>query len=349
MRRKLAGALRATVAVALSAAFVLGVLVALSHLVMPKNNQAEFGQIDASAHGVAGERPNSIDVLFMGDSEAYSSFSPLDLWHARGITSYVVATSSQKLPYTRSLLAYALARQSPRVVVLDANCLFRSFSLGDALVRAIQDALPVFEYHNRWKSLTLEDVVGTVRTTWSDELKGFHLSAKVDPADASGYQTPTDRVASMPALSMAYLRDIARTCADRGARLVLVSTPSTKNWDMAKHNRVRLVAEELGVDYVDLNMGDERVDIDWSTDTRDAGDHLNLSGARKVTARMGELLSGRYGLEGHRGDPAFDSWDEAYSRYEFSTEGIPMGAVVTIFGTGAEMNNGAVITNEETK
>ena len=120
----------------------------------------------------------------------------------------------------------------------------------------------------------------------------------------------------MPALSMAYLRDIARICAERDARLVLVSTPSTKNWDMAKHNRVRLVAEELGVDYVDLNMGDERVDIDWSTDTRDAGDHLNLSGARKVTARMGELLSGRYGLEGHRGDPAFDSWDEAYTRYE---------------------------------
>lgn len=31
------------------------------------------------------------------------------------------------------------------------------------------------------------------------------------------------------------------------------------------------------------------------------------------------------------------------------TEFIPMGAVVTAFGTGAEMNNGAVITNEEKK
>ena len=35
--------------------------------------------------------------------------------------------------------------------------------------------------------------------------------------------------------------------------------------------------------------------------------------------------------------------------HEFPTEGIPMGAVVTIFGTGAEMNNGAVITNEATR
>lgn len=44
-----------------------------------------------------------------------------------------------------------------------------------------------------------------------------------------------------------------------------------------------------------------------------------------------------------------DVWTMEFSDGEFPTEGIPMGAVVTIFGTGAEMNNGAVITNEETK
>lgn len=44
-----------------------------------------------------------------------------------------------------------------------------------------------------------------------------------------------------------------------------------------------------------------------------------------------------------------DVWKMEFSDHEFPTEGIPMGAVVTIFGTGAEMNNGAVITNEATK
>ena len=33
--------------------------------------------------------------------------------------------------------------------------------------------------------------------------------------------------------------------------------------------------------------------------------------------------------------------------HQFPTEVIPMGAVVTASGTGAEMNGGAVITNEE--
>lgn len=44
-----------------------------------------------------------------------------------------------------------------------------------------------------------------------------------------------------------------------------------------------------------------------------------------------------------------DVWDLEFMQGKRPTEGIPMGAVVTIFGTGAEMNNGAVITNEATK
>lgn len=44
-----------------------------------------------------------------------------------------------------------------------------------------------------------------------------------------------------------------------------------------------------------------------------------------------------------------DIWDMEYCRGQFPTAGIPMGAVVTVSGTGAEMNAGAVITYEEKK
>ncbi len=44
-----------------------------------------------------------------------------------------------------------------------------------------------------------------------------------------------------------------------------------------------------------------------------------------------------------------DIWDLEYGKGGQPKEFIPMGAVVTAFGTGAEMNNGAVITNEEKK
>lgn len=38
-----------------------------------------------------------------------------------------------------------------------------------------------------------------------------------------------------------------------------------------------------------------------------------------------------------------------YTKHTLPTKFIPLGAIVTVFGTGSEMNNGAVITNEEKK
>ena len=42
-----------------------------------------------------------------------------------------------------------------------------------------------------------------------------------------------------------------------------------------------------------------------------------------------------------------DIWSMEYADYKFPTDGLPVGAVVTASGTGAEMNSGAVITCED--
>ncbi len=44
-----------------------------------------------------------------------------------------------------------------------------------------------------------------------------------------------------------------------------------------------------------------------------------------------------------------DIWTMEFSNHRYPEEFIPMGVVVTMSGTGSEMNNGAVITNEELK
>ena len=44
-----------------------------------------------------------------------------------------------------------------------------------------------------------------------------------------------------------------------------------------------------------------------------------------------------------------DIWEMQYTKHRYPTEFVPMGAVVTASGTGAEQNNGAVITNTEKK
>ena len=44
-----------------------------------------------------------------------------------------------------------------------------------------------------------------------------------------------------------------------------------------------------------------------------------------------------------------DIWEMQTVKHVLPTEFIPLGTIVTVFGTGSEMNNGAVITNEEKK
>ena len=44
-----------------------------------------------------------------------------------------------------------------------------------------------------------------------------------------------------------------------------------------------------------------------------------------------------------------DIWDMQNVKHTYPSDFIPLGTIVTVFGTGSEMNNGAVITNEEKK
>ncbi len=44
-----------------------------------------------------------------------------------------------------------------------------------------------------------------------------------------------------------------------------------------------------------------------------------------------------------------DIWEMQTVKHKLPTKFIPLGTIVTVFGTGSEMNNGAVITNEDKK
>ena len=301
---------------ALAMTIVLVFLLSLgSFIVHPKSNEPDFGMINSAANGAIGEAEDSIDVLFIGDSEAFSSFSPLQMWHEKGFTSYVCATSAQQLPYGNTLLRRATTTQHPKVVVFETNSIYAPFSLNDSLMRAIQDVLPIFEFHDRWKHLTPSDFTDQPQATWTDDLKDFYLVKSVKPADSADYMKPTDDIANIPWLNERYLEHMIGYCRSLGATPLLVSVPSTKNWNMAKHNGMSAWAKENDIAYIDFNLAPYEIDINWETDTRDAGDHLNYFGAEKLTEEVGDLLDARYMLPDHRGDDAFSSWDEKYEQY----------------------------------
>lgn len=104
-------------------------------------------------------------------------------------------------------------------------------------------------------------------------------------------------------------------CEENGAQLILVSTPSTLNWNYARHNSIAAFAAEHGLTYLDMNTMPDEVPVNWETDTRDKGDHLNYSGAVKVTRYLGQYLTQRFELPDKRGAADFSSWNDALQHY----------------------------------
>ena len=75
------------------------------------------------------------------------------------------------------------------------------------------------------------------------------------------------------------------------------------------------MADSLGITYLDLNLMPEEVPIDWETDTKDKGDHMNITGARKVSDFMGQWLAETGLFEDKRSWEAYSQWNVFLQEY----------------------------------
>ena len=112
------------------------------------------------------------------------------------------------------------------------------------------------------------------------------------------------------------MEEIKSFCDENGAKLLLLSAPSTANWNYSRHNGIQNLADEIGCEYIDLNLMNDKLKIDWNTDTHDKGDHLNHSGAVKVTRYISEFLSETELLTDHRTDAEYAKWNNSLKNYE---------------------------------
>ena len=150
----------------------------------------------------------------------------------------------------------------------------------------------------------------SIHYTYIDNTKGYQFTTAVFAANTEGYMKETDEFAPISVRKRAYVESIKSYCDDNGAKLIFVSTPSTINWKTPRHNSIQRLSEELGVDYVDMNLLNEQIPIDWEKDTSDKGDHLNYFGAKKVTAYLGKYLSNTGLVNSHKDDQTAKRWND---------------------------------------
>lgn len=277
---------------------------------------------NAAANAILDEDENTIDVLFLGDSVAYSSVSPMQLWQEQGFTSYVCATSAQYLSFSEVLLKQAFQEQSPKVVVLEANAVYRTMNSDISTMTRLESLISIFKFHNRWKAIGSLFPLISAGSSWTDDLKGYVYSTDIMQAENADYMVETDTVKEIESPNEEYVKAIADFCKENGAELLLVNVPNAKNWCCEKHNGIQALAEKHGIPYVDLNLLNEEVSIDWNFDTRDKGDHLNYYGAVKTTNYLGEYLKANYTLPDRRNDDNYSGWNETLERYLATVENI---------------------------
>lgn len=297
---------------------ILGLFLLLfSQIFVPKDNRisASMDSREAKANGILVEDKDTVDVLFVGNSEAYSAFDPMQIWHKTGIPSYVCATPRQKLNVTFDYVKKAYKNQKPKLVVLEANCIFDNNRLLSKIQDQIKNALPIFKYHNLWKKGYNKTAFDNVKYTWRDPNKGYWIAGKINPSlHGDDYMINKGEKVKISNANIDYVMKIKDYVESHGSKFMIVSVPSTKNMSYAKYIALKKFCEDYKIKCINYNLED--IGIDWTHDTRDKGDHLNSYGSTKLTNAFIEYLKKQDYLKDKRKNSKYKLWNEDYKRYK---------------------------------
>lgn len=298
-------------------AIVVAIIIALSAVITPNGTTVGITKYEKSKIWAMDERENSIDVLFLGDSEVYCAISPLEIWDEYGYATFDCSSGQVRSYESYDLLQAILTKQSPQIVFIEANFLYREYDRADIIYDKIYENLPLFKYHDVWKSYIDRDH----EYESLDKLgyKGYRHYNIVQPAKNTNYMVQTDNVWDIDSVNKSYFDKIVTLCQDEGIEVVLLSSPSVVNWSYSKHNAMAQLADKYELPYIDLNLTKD-LDIDWKKDTKDLGDHVNHRGAVKVSRWLGKYLDENYDLVDHRDEPEYQDWNDLLVKYKEKTK-----------------------------
>lgn len=325
---------------------LLGLLLhGADELLFPKN-YALTSEWPASSNteGVYRLEKNSLDLLILGSSKAYTAFVPQILYDEYGVRAYTLGTDLQSPHMSYYWLREGLKRQSPELVVLEASMFFpviadQPLNTSEAMMRKALDPMrwsfnklhalwelyrldktqnwksyvfPNLRFHERWKEWS-EDDFTLPELRAHNELLGW--SPLMERSGLADYQPisvaeDTEYADFAPYMEM-YLDRITALCEEKDISLILVLTPDTRA-NAEQHRTMKAYAEDKGIAFLDFNEQAvwEAMDYDLAADNADY-EHPNVSGAQKLSRALGEYLRSVCTIRGGQGSP----WENSRSWY----------------------------------
>lgn len=273
------------------------------------------------------EDSGSLDAVFIGASDMYTSFMPGRAYEKYGFTSYLLASESITSDGVLTAVKEVVRTQKPQLVVVEANAFLYSNDQNDqnqAYIHKFFDNLPfslnkldyiqknvpvddrweyifpLIKYHSLWTEyperfyMMASDL--TLDMRGYNYLKGFRTTAQIykskTPSLNDQIVTEHDTLPLDPKLE-SQLRELLNYAKQNDVNLVFVRAPhyvTKETYDRVKRsNQMAHIVNEEGFSYYTFESDARDIGIDDQHDFYNA-EHMNVYGALKFTDYVAERL-----------------------------------------------------------
>ena len=313
---------------AFALAFVV-LLQSLSAFVFSGEKVSQISKRMADSYSYILEPENSVDVVCVGNSDIRSGFVPTELWEKYGYTSVVSSFTRQSISDSQRALKEICKSQKPKLVILEIDSLYDGrgpkdiINSHDTTLENFFDSLKPDAFENKisrdYSVFTFHNILQDRqrRSRRKQYAHGYLFCEDIRKVEYRDYMTKTDEI-DIPIYSNSQqLRTFVKYCKKNDLPVLLLEVPSLSSWSYARHNAVQNLSDELGVEFLDLNLLYDEVGIDMRNCFRDDGNHLNYFGASAVTDYIGDYIGKNYGIESRRDDAELaEYWDNEVVQFK---------------------------------
>ena len=296
---------------------IMFLVMTLNRIFIPKYiHENQDGRITQEYYPVS----KDTDVIFVGSSTVHSGIDPRVLLKEQGISAYLRANASQTMWISYYMIEDALRCHKPELVCIDTTFIkygddfveepstrkaLDGMRLSPSKIKCIKASMgedekmadyimPLFRFHSRWKELTLDDF----RYAYYNKpvtINGYLPDDEVEAAEPGDLVYAKEGDTTLSSRNTEYLRKAIELCKSRGVQVMLFKVPAhSQNWSDDYDRQIDDIAKEYDISYINFDKYNDEIGLDYSTDTPDAGSHLNKYGAEKFSAYLGKYIRDNY-------------------------------------------------------
>ena len=294
----------------------------------------------------AAEPPNTVDVVFIGNSQIYGGVSPMALYNEAGITSYNMSghffyhtliteqlkilcelnTPPKCVVFSPVSLVSLRSPDNDEIVSIYFNfigsqsTLKRKLQVYNAMQSAPEGSVdplpflaPLLGFHNRWWKLSETDFKtrASYASAYQPFLKGQEILTKIRNMTDFAEGEPMEGSIELIETSKQGWLEFFDYCKERDIQPIALLQPrfdGVYNPQAVENIVSWLEEQEVPV----LNYMDEtslqEMGWNWRRHFEDPM-HLNFGGSLFLAQDLALQLQGLAELEDHRGEEGFESWD----------------------------------------